>query len=318
MATVHLINTFGRQLGGAQWRTLTLFELLSEQTEVNLWSEAPPIPWLVGKYPVKQITPQQFPRGGNLVFIGAYYRVSGWVKHSNPKRVILLFNSNLLSDLEGFVRGFADAGLPPVELAFASEGIRSQSGIDAPIHVSPISRQRFRPNPSRGDLFTVGRMGRNDWTKHHPDDPSFFQELLNRGYRVRIMGCEAKTWGLDEHPNLELLEMNQECPEIFLNSLHTFFYRGHPDWYETFGRVNLEAMCTGIPVVAESRHGYVDYLQNGCGGFLYDTEEQAFELIESLRNDADLWAKQSGRALSAADAALSPDKINEVLQFYSR
>lgn len=316
---VHLVNIFPNTAGGAQWRTLTLFELLSEQTEVKIWTEGPINPWFLGKYPINAITPTHYPKGGNLVFIGAYYGVGGFARHANPKRIILLFNSPAVEDLKYFLDGFAKIGRTDVEVAFASEGIRAQTGmLDRPIHVSPISRERFQPRPNRTDTFTVGRMGRNDWSKTHPEDAAFFSRLLDAGCRVRLMGCDASKWMTQPHPNLDLLEPNDEPPEDFLNTLHAFHYRGHPDWYETFGRVNLEAMSCGVPVVAEDRHGYTDYLKHGYGCLLYGDQDDGYAALMSLRQDAKLWEVQSGLALDAAERALDPAVVQEVLDFYMR
>lgn len=305
--------------GGAQWRAITLFEMLSEVTDVQLWTEPAPDPWFIGRYPIKQIGPNQFPKEGNLVFVGAYFRISNWVEYSKPRRIIVIFNSHLPDDLRNCLAGFAKIGRTDVEVAFASEGTKKMVGdIEGPIHVSPINRERFQPRPTRNDTFTVGRMGRDDWSKSHPEDPAFFKSLLDHGYRVRIMGCAAAKWGLPNHPNLELLSRNQESAEEFLNSLHAYHFRGHPDWYETFGRVNLESMCCGVPVVAEARHGYTDYLKHGRGGCLYETTEQSFSQLESLRASRDLWQEQSQLALEEADRALSQDRLQELVEFYTR
>lgn len=319
LATVHLINPLVTAFGGAQWRTLTLFELLAEREEVYLWSEFPPSPALTSSYPIRHIVPGRFPKGGNLVFVGAYFRISNWVEFADAKRIILIFNSHLVSDLRSCLEGFARLGRKDVDVAFASQELKDMVGdIDGPIHVSPISRNRFKPQPNRSEPFTVGRMGRNDWTKHHPDDPQFFQRLLDLGYRVRIMGCEAQKWNLADHPNLERLQTGAMPPEDFLNTLHVFHYRGDPDWFEAFGRVNAEAMSCGVPVVAESRHGFGDYLKNGQGGFLYETTEQAIDLVESLRASPSLWQEQSELATKAIDRAMSKEAIETILDFYSR
>ncbi|MBC8063433.1 MAG: glycosyltransferase [Chlorobia bacterium] len=161
-------------------------------------------------------------------------------------------------------------------------------------------------------------MGRDDWSKHHPDDPAFFRNLLDQGFRVRIMGCEAKGWGLGNHPNLDLLDVNQEAPEDFLNTLHAFHYWAHPDWFEAFCRVTLEAQSCGVPVVAEGRHGFLDYLRQEEGSCLFENSDEALDFLTRLRGSAEFWEVQSALAITVADEVLDPVRLEESLDFYMR
>ena len=61
----------------------------------------------------------------------------------------------------------------------------------------------------------------------------------------------------------------------FLSTLDAFYYRTHPAYFEAFGRVVLEAMLCGIPVVAEARGGYASHIRHGENGFLFDDPRDA-------------------------------------------
>ncbi|MGA3032348.1 MAG: glycosyltransferase family 1 protein [Terracidiphilus sp.] len=55
-----------------------------------------------------------------------------------------------------------------------------------------------------------------------------------------------------------------------------------PSLTETLGLVVLEAMSSGLPVVAARAGGIPDIVQDGCSGYLYDQEAQAVEILRRL------------------------------------
>ena len=63
--------------------------------------------------------------------------------------------------------------------------------------------------------------------------------------------------------NVELLRAGAEEPAVFLRSLDCFVYRTSARWFEAYGRVIVEAMATGLPIVAGRDGGYTDYLRHG-------------------------------------------------------
>jgi len=54
-------------------------------------------------------------------------------------------------------------------------------------------------------------------------------------------------------------------------------------------------MACGLPVVCGRRGGYADYIVHGVNGFLFDTSEQAIDLIVKVRGDVAL-RERIGRA----------------------
>jgi len=75
-----------------------------------------------------------------------------------------------------------------------------------------------------------------------------------------------------------------------MKDLSCFFYRTSPGWREPHGRVITEAMAMGVPVVVGSGGGYTEFIENGFDGFIIDSNEEAFFIINKLKNDAKLWS----------------------------
>ena len=120
-----------------------------------------------------------------------------------------------------------------------------------------------------------------------------------------------------KHDRLTLLSALAVPAQTFIHSLDLFLYRTGT-FYESFGRVVVEAMACGLPVVCHRAGGYAEVIRDGENGFLFDTNEEASEIISKLRtNTARL--KQIGDA--ARDTIVnmnSPRFRDRLVHYYMR
>ena len=78
-----------------------------------------------------------------------------------------------------------------------------------------------------------------------------------------------------------------KIPAQFLRSLDCFVYRTSSRWFEAYGRVVMEAMATGLPVVVGARGGYVEQLRDGVSGIVVSSTDEAIARVLVLASDRD-------------------------------
>lgn len=322
--TIHLINPLWNAAGGSESRTLELYQELKGHSQVTLWSEFQPDPRLAARYPIRRIMSRRlkFPKTGTFIFVGVYRHPGKWVHLAVPRRVIVVYNT---PDPELFARQvqrLSRFGSRTVEVVYASPWLERSARLPGVVHPSLVDLGRFVPR-ARGTAdgsgwFTVGRLSRDIPEKHHADDPRFYGRLVAAGCRIRIMGGTCLTEQLEGAMGVELLPPCTEEPEVFLQGLDCFFYRTASRLTEAFGRVVVEAMACGLPVVCENRGGYVDLIDSGRNGFLFDSEEHAFDTLLRLKADRKLREVIGLAGRETVQALLSPQRRRAMADFYLR
>ncbi len=319
---IHLINPM-EQVGGSEYRTLDLYKVLKGSADVTIWSECDPDPSLAAQAPIRRIRQHlgQFPVGGTLVFVGFYFHVGRWAQLSLAGRRIIVCNT-LPEDLRNYRamrQRISCRGLRSVEVAYSGPEIAKAIGEPGRILPSPIDLDRFRPrtDDQRSGGFRVGRVSRDHLEKHHEGAPGLYRRLISAGCAVRIMGGTVlRKWIPNPPPGLELLPTGAEDCATFLRDLDCFLYRTNDHWFETFGRVVFEAMATGLPVVAHRRGGYGNFLNDGEDILLFDTDDEAFELVMRLRADPHLRERLGRNARARVEDLYSQASLAGTIRYF--
>lgn len=152
-----------------------------------------------------------------------------------------------------------------------------------------------RPSrPKRGTSVRIGRHSRDQYVKW----PSNREELLaiypdSDEYEVHILGgAEIPRRVLGRLPsNWHVLEFGEMHPKDFLSTLDVFVYFTHPNWIEAFGRVIIEAMAAGVPVIVP--YSYQELFREAA---IYANPFEVKEKINQLMSDDDYYEAQVNRA----------------------
>jgi len=204
-------------------------------------------------------------------------------------------------------------------------------GYGGPLAVIPqfgVDPQRFSPSPRQEERpFTVGFAGRLVEEKG--------VDLLLRaaaglpGAQVAILGSGplrsrlermAEELGLDDRVAFLGTLPSPEMP-VFYHQLDVLVLpsRSRPNWVEQFGRVLVEAMACGVPVVgAES--GEIPHVVGEAGlVFPEDDWEALRDLLVRLMDDADLRAEMARRGRERVLAHYTQTRVaEETVRFYRR
>ncbi|WP_027055268.1 glycosyltransferase family 4 protein [Mesorhizobium erdmanii] len=319
---IHLFNGFQNPFGGSERETLDLYRLLGGEQQVRLWATSSRVSdELMRQFPIHRISPakRDVPDGGTYVFLGAHWRNRIWpYLIRRPRRLIYVFNTfhpKIIALTTGMPRLL---GWPDAELVLISDFQKRLLQVEGVVHPSPIDITRFSPRLTRPDgPFTVGRLSRDTADKHNADDATLYEALLAEGIAVRIQGGMPLKDKLAPHPHLELLPQGEVAAERFLPTLDVFYYRTGSH-VETFGRVVFEAMACGLPVVCHSHGGYADHIRHGENGFLFETAQQASQILSQLKADPALRADVGHKARQTVEEMFSPQALRQRLDFYRR
>jgi len=116
--------------------------------------------------------------------------------------------------------------------------------------------------------------------------------------------------------DVALLPFGAEPVPAFLGGLDCFYYRTNDSFFEAYGRVVFEAMARGLPVVAHRRGGYAEYLTHGENAFLFDTDDEAFDIIMRLKADPELRVRVGDSARRRVEQIYSQHQEEELRRFY--
>jgi len=110
-------------------------------------------------------------------------------------------------------------------------------------------------------------------------------EVWRQGFKLRMIGnCpEAVQQNLKciAKEAAPALEFPGYCEDIREHMLHASAFL-MTSLYEGFGRVTVEAMFCGCPVISRRTTGSLDIIQDGATGFFFDTDEECSHLIADL------------------------------------
>jgi glycosyltransferase involved in cell wall biosynthesis len=321
-STLHLLGRFSEAFTGAERELLDIRRLLEGRRPVKLWSDVPPHPSYAGQG-IATIQPfaQQFPRGGTLLIAGVHMRPGIWLKYAGFEKIILFYNLANHAQLFASMEALRDStGLDP-ELVFVSRMLQLSVGLPGRIARSLMDLEPFLAVADRrfGDAssrpFTVGRVSRDAPDKHHPEDPALYRMLASRGLKVRIMGGTCLAAALQGVEGVELLPAGAENAADFYRSLDAFFYRTGAST-EAYGRVVVEAMAAGLPVVAHLRGGYAEVMAHGVSGLLVQSQEEAYDAVMRLAGDAALCRRMGEAGRAQALAVHGPEATAREVAFY--
>lgn len=254
------------------------------------------------------------------MFVGWYRSPGAWIKGVRADRTILIFNTPGFGPLRDAMQILRGLGLNP-ELVFPSRWMQKASGLAGRVEDSLIDLQRFRPRRAaraHSQGFCVGRLSRDVGGKHHASDPALYAALARQNIRVRLMGATVLSPFIPPALSgaVEIIPAAAEPAEDFLQGLDCFYYRTHERWREPSGRVVYEAMACGVPVVLHREVGSAEHIIHGENGLLFDTTDQAFRLILSLRSDPEMARRVAIAARETTETMYGPQAVAPIAAFY--
>lgn len=291
--------------------------MIAQRRPVQLWSVVPPHRFY-SEHGVQgiQAFAQFFPKNGTLLIAGVHVALGPWLKYAGVERVIVLYNLVRHEQLFAMLQLLRDMTDCEPELVFVSRALQLSAGLpgrvlNSFIDIEPFTHAARLVVGSRP--FTVGRISRDIPEKHHSQDPSLYRMLAAQGVRVRVMGGTCLAAQLHDVEGVELLPAGSQSAADFYQSLDVFFYRPGA-WVEAYGRVVLEAMASGLAVVAGDTGGYAEVIRPGISGWLVKSQEEAYDALMALSRQPQLREQAGRRAREQAVAVHGAASQNALVE----
>ena len=317
---IHVVNAFEQVSGGSELHALDIAGRLSRHAEVRLWAPEMPHPHFSARRGVRAVSPGRgdVPRGGVLVLVGVYFEIAPWLAQAGPERVVFLYNTFEAPLLFQRVQEVWDRCGIRAELLFCSDMMGAEVGLPGLFEPSPTDIASFSPRSQPhppAHRFTLGRHSRDVAEKHHPEDWKVYEAVSACGGRSEVLGGTCMRASFPPIAGLDLLPARSSDMAPFLHGLDCYFYRTST-WVEPWGRVVLEAMACGLPVVAGRLGGYAEVIRHGENGYLFDTTEEACALVRQVCQDTALRARLGAAARRTAEALLGEAAMDRLISFY--
>lgn len=216
-----------------------------------------------------------------------------WTLRGLPKPAAFIFNSHAMHDM-----------LWPMLQPITP---RSRAYV---VH-NAVELERFTESPApQAPVFRIGMIANFAPIKRHEDFFHIAAEMLKErvdlefwvigedtegtGRRADLKGL-VRTLGIEGH--VQFLGHRGDIPDL-LRQLHLLII---PSKFESFGRVAIEAMACGRPVVASNVGGIPEIIEDGQTGFLRQVGDvRGFaEAALMLLSDRGLWERMSRAAAQA-------------------
>ncbi|PZQ57685.1 MAG: hypothetical protein DI555_01860 [Novosphingobium pentaromativorans] len=317
---IHLVNPMLNPSGGSEWRTASLYRQLQGSADLQVWHfrEAPSDAFTGIRMKGIDTRRLSFPRGGTLVFIGVYFNISHWIRLARPSRVILTYNTPdplRLAEKVDLIR--KTCGIEP-EIVFCSQELADQVPYRGTVEPSLVDLEAFVPVDRSGrDSFRLGRLSRDAPEKHHPEDMDLYRHLDAAGCEIDVLGATPVMQAVPfPSGRVHMRPIGSVKATDFLRSLDCFFYRTSPQWAEPWGRVIIEAMASGLPVVTDRTSGASSVIEHGRNGLLFDTTQEALDLLMRVKAEPELRQSLGDAARATAENLLSDEVRETVKAFY--
>lgn len=166
----------------------------------------------------------------------------------------------------------------------------------------PFSPRSHRP----AEPFVMGRLARDDLDKWSSNLWPIYSSVSYASKRARVMAWSPRVTGKCGAPPswAEALSANAETAAQFLSTLHCLFpINGGAR--ENWPRAGLEAMASGVPIVAQNEWGWREMIDHGVTGFLGSDDRELAHFAAMLANDEKLRLRIALNARDRLETALA-------------
>jgi UDP-N-acetylglucosamine:(glucosyl)LPS alpha-1,2-N-acetylglucosaminyltransferase len=259
-------------------------------------------------------------------------------------KTILHFHNEINVDKEILIDAFAGCSNYITELHKKNSKIKAKqykclyNGVDLGkfkpywevLEIRENIRKRFNIKNNEFVVLFVGRVSPEKGVEHFIDIAIRFRDVKN--IKFFIIGEISKKGSRYEYAKGIIQKASSLKDKIIFtdvfppSKMHLIYLIGDviilpSNFEEPFGMVAIEAMASGLPVIARQKGGLKEFIKDGVNGFFIKEDriiENSLNLIQDLINDKNLRERISRNGRETVEKFFSWDKIAENTENFYR
>ncbi|HSH73526.1 MAG TPA: hypothetical protein VK974_10750 [Methylophilaceae bacterium] len=250
------------------------------------------------KFDIQQIQPYRgiAPNMGNLWIVGDIH-IGSWYDYHQYQTISVIYDTMRLDSFFQHLHRLRKKPSIELKVIHISKSQEIKSGVtnsEVEFDLLDINfwNNEDLPQKTLNSVFTVGRISPDfsDW--HHYHDPSLYNILAQRNFRIKLAGADSIKSYIESNEKFEFYDSDFSMQK-FISSIDCLICRSSPKKPKNFMPSISLAIKYDIPIIIDSRNSLAEHLSNYPKAYISNCNDKTLGIINVL-SQKDIEASDQG------------------------